>query len=265
MVRPASCKNVFFVFIHVLVVAGFTGCDSDMSECGRVIEGHDYQDYWPWHAVITHDGGRQCSGSLISSDLVLTNSDCGFDAEFTTTVSLGRRNTSDFVEFWTVQSRLCYDSTGVESGFENALACVLTLSVPVNFTDSIYPVCLAAPDSTLRTGMESWVPSGSPSGGNVEVQVVGNNECRSSIPGLTEHEICAGPIQSMGSDELLDECQDGSGGALVTRMNSTWIQIGIASSSQSCPRHKTHNLYNPVSRVTLFAHNYVGQGKHEWL
>lgn len=35
--------------------------------------------------------------------------------------------------------------------------CLLKLSSPVTFTKYILPVCLAAPDSTLHSGIDSWV------------------------------------------------------------------------------------------------------------
>lgn len=35
--------------------------------------------------------------------------------------------------------------------------CLLELSAPVNFTDDIYPVCLAAANSTFHNGTVSWV------------------------------------------------------------------------------------------------------------
>ena len=35
--------------------------------------------------------------------------------------------------------------------------CLLKLSAPVNFSAAIYPVCLAAAQSTVHTGTSSWV------------------------------------------------------------------------------------------------------------
>ncbi|XP_034532745.1 serine protease 27-like [Notolabrus celidotus] len=231
------------------MVLGGIRCDSEPSGCGRVIEGHNYQESWPWHAVITHEDGSQCSGSLINPGIVLTSYDCGSEA--VKNITLGHVNmsdpSSDFQESRTVFLNYCNDNLTLITGVPDILPCLLYLSQAVNVTDSVYPICLATADITLRTGMESWVPSGSPSGGIEEVQVIGNNKC--SIPGLKENEICAGPIQSTGSDELLGACQDGSGAALVTLINSTWTQIGIVKSGQSCPRHKNITSYVRVSSL----------------
>lgn len=35
--------------------------------------------------------------------------------------------------------------------------CLLQLSAPVGFTAAIYPVCLAAADSTFHSGTSSWI------------------------------------------------------------------------------------------------------------
>lgn len=45
-----------------------------------------------------------------------------------------------------------YDSSTVDNDM-----CLLKLSAPVTFTDYIYPVCLAAANSTVHTGTNSWV------------------------------------------------------------------------------------------------------------
>lgn len=40
--------------------------------------------------------------------------------------------------------------------FDNDI-CLLQLSAPLNFTASIFPVCLAAADSTFHSGTSSWI------------------------------------------------------------------------------------------------------------
>lgn len=74
------------------------------------------------------------------------------------TVFLGRINQAgpNPNEVWrSVAQAVChpwYDTSTVNNDM-----CLLKLSAPVNFTDYIYPVCLAAANSTIFSGTRSWV------------------------------------------------------------------------------------------------------------
>lgn len=74
------------------------------------------------------------------------------------TVYLGRHSQSGSnpkEESRTIQRVVChpqYDFLTIANDI-----CLIQLSAPVNFTDDIYPVCLAAADSTFHNGTSSWV------------------------------------------------------------------------------------------------------------
>ncbi|CAJ1085853.1 serine protease 27-like [Xyrichtys novacula] len=80
-----------------------------------------------------------------------------------TKVFLGRMDMSNPIkaseEMRTVVDVSC-DTPPHSSPIRRDGVCVLTLSMPVNFTDTLYPICLPSGDSNFITGMESYVATG---------------------------------------------------------------------------------------------------------
>ncbi|XP_042368728.1 serine protease 27-like [Plectropomus leopardus] len=130
--------------------------------------------------------------------------------------------------------------------------CLLKLSAPVNFTEYIQPVCLASANSTFHTGVSSWIagfgatdPDSSTLSDilqEVNVPIVGNNECRCTFPYLTDNMICAG-FRAGGRDA----CQGDSGAPLVTKKGFTWVQSGVVSFGDGCARPLSPGVYTRVS------------------
>ncbi|KAI3375663.1 hypothetical protein L3Q82_003969 [Scortum barcoo] len=116
--------------------------------------------------------------------------------------------------------------------------CLLKLSAPVNLTDYIFPVCLASENSTFYTGVRTWVTGwGRIENGTlpnilqeVNVAVVGNNECRCSYGSIiTKDVICTG-LRDGGKGP----CFGDGGGAMVAKKDSSWFQVGIVSFIRGC-------------------------------
>ncbi|XP_027143408.1 chymotrypsin-like protease CTRL-1 [Larimichthys crocea] len=238
-----------FVFGVSLVIFLFEGCCSQPPTCGvapgnlRIVGGHDAAPgSWPWQVSLNEDGGSYfCSGSLINKDWVLTAAHCVASSFGSVKAFLGRQSQSgpnpNEVSRNINQIVLHPSYNPLLNDKDNDIA-LLRMESSVNFTLYIRPVCLAAEGSTFHTGISSWVAGwGRNSTGfysnilqEVNVPVVGNNECRCSYPQiLTENMLCAG-LKDGGEDA----CQGDSGAALVAKQGSVWVQSGVVSFGLGC-------------------------------
>ncbi|KAL6118254.1 uncharacterized protein ACO6RY_03089 [Pungitius sinensis] len=257
-------RYLFLCGSALMIILFASGCHSQIQACGqapkntRIVGGQNVSTgSWPWFATIKSFGRTICGGSLINDQWVLTAAHCLDSVFFDLKVSLGGQNQSG--------PDLGIDRVIIHPSYkswtkENDLS-LLKLSSPVNFTDYIYPVCLASSGSTFHTGVNSWVTgfgsSGSPFGveilQEVNVPIVGNNECRCTYPQLTNNMICAG-LREGGKDA----CQGDSGAPMVTRYGSIWVQSGIVSFGDSCARPNTPRVYTRVSQYQEWISNVTG-------
>ncbi|KAF3837359.1 hypothetical protein F7725_004823 [Dissostichus mawsoni] len=142
---------------------------------------------------------------------------------------------------------------------------LLKLSSPVNFTDYIQPVCLASANSTFYTGVSSWVvgfgatSSGGPDADTlqeVRVPVVGNHECKCAYPYITDNIICAG-FRAGGKDS----CQEDSGGPMMIKKGSVWVQSGVVSFGKGCTLPNVPGVYVRVSQFEDWIKSHTGSSK----
>ncbi|KAM4598243.1 transmembrane protease serine 9-like [Polymixia lowei] len=138
--------------------------------------------------------------------------------------------------------------------YNNDMA-LLKLSSPVNFTEYIRPVCLAATGSVFGAGTTGWItgwghihseiPLPSPQRlQEVNVPIVSNSQCNSAYSVIiTGNMICAGL-----SEGGRDSCQGDSGGPLVSQQDSRWVQGGVVSFGEGCALPGIPGVYARVSQ-----------------
>ncbi|KAL2077974.1 hypothetical protein ACEWY4_025659 [Coilia grayii] len=225
----------------------------------RIVGGQDAPPgSWPWQASVHGLGRHFCGGSLVNKEWVISAAQCfpsanpigltvylGRQTQFTSNPNEVSRNVIEII------SHPSYNS----STRDNDIA-LLRLSSPVQFTDFIRPVCLAASGSVFSNGTDSWVTGwGSIGEGNflpfpqtlqeVQVPVVGNRQCSclNGVGRVTENMICAGLLNG-GKDS----CQGDSGSPMMNKQEKKWVQSGIVSWGLGCARPERPGVYSRVSR-----------------
>ncbi|XP_037319257.2 serine protease 27 [Pungitius pungitius] len=278
---PCSDHNMSLKkWICVLMVTSFLRAEShaQLDVCGttplntRIVGGQVAPvGKWPWQVSLQQNGGHVCGGSLINKEWVMSAAHC-FSSVSTSgwQVSLGRQNLQGINPnevSRTVASVILHPQ--YNSGTSNNDIALLRLSSPVQFTDYIRPVCLAASDSVFNTGTGSWVTGwGAVQEGvllpfpealqQVQVPVVGNRQCNclNDVGTVTDNMICAGVLAG-GKDS----CQGDSGGPMVNKKGSVWVQSGIVSFGFGCARPNLPGVYSRVSRYQSWIDSHISSDK----
>uniref|UniRef100_A0A3P9QJ96 Testisin-like n=1 Tax=Poecilia reticulata TaxID=8081 RepID=A0A3P9QJ96_POERE len=233
-------------------------------ECGfaprnpKIVGGQDASPgSWPWQVELQLNGQFKCGGSLINKKWVLTAAHCIEDpAPSMWKVILGQQNQRDRDTKTVVErniGKIIVHPKFSQTTIDNDIA-LLRLSSPVEFTDYIRPVCLAASGSRFNNGTDSWVTGwGNVGEGEplprpqtlqeVKVPVIGNRQCSCLLRTVTDNMICAG-VLSGGKDS----CEGDSGGPMVSKQRSRWIQSGVVSFGFGCAQPNLPGVYTRVSR-----------------
>ncbi|KAJ8399975.1 hypothetical protein AAFF_G00407050 [Aldrovandia affinis] len=267
----ALWRGVYMLMVIIILVKASY---SQLNVCGtpplntRIVGGQDAPEgYWPWQASLHRDGDHFCGGSLITEEWVMSAAHCFFSTNVAPwTIYLGRQSQQGSnpheVSIGVIQIIIHPDYDSFSSDSDIAL---LRLASPVNFTDYIRPICLAASNSSFHKGTDSWITGwGDINEGvplpfpqtlqEVEVPVVGNKECNClyGVGSITNNMICAG-LSTGGKDS----CQGDSGGPMVSKQNSVWVQSGIVSFGIGCAQPEFPGVYTRVSRYETWINSQI--------
>uniref|UniRef100_A0A671L990 Peptidase S1 domain-containing protein n=1 Tax=Sinocyclocheilus anshuiensis TaxID=1608454 RepID=A0A671L990_9TELE len=217
---------------------------------------------WPWQVSIHINGSRHnCGGTLITKDWVLSAAHC-FQSFVLSRVVIyfGRlsQSSSNPNETNRTVSRIINHPKYGSPPYDNDIA-LIQLSSSVNFSEYIRSVCLAAAGSVFGGGTESWVTGWGPVSNilqEVMMTVVSNRICNIFYRGsITSNMICAG-------QKGKSACPGDSGGPMVIRNGSLWIQSGIANFIRgSCADPRYPNGFARVSKHQNWIKSYTGSNQ----
>ncbi|XDV11413.1 hypothetical protein PO909_000359 [Leuciscus waleckii] len=218
---------------------------------------------WPWQVSIHNLALRHiCGGTLITKDWVLSAARCFLrlnESQIVMHFGLLSQFGSNPYETNRTASRIIrhpnYDFSIVDSNIA-----LVQLSSSVTFSDYIKPVCLPAAGSVFSTGTESW-GTGWGTGGQFfdilqeeMISIVNDSDCYNIYgPIITSNTICAGLV-NQGAKRI---CSTDSGGPMVSRKGSLWIEFGIVSQSRGCDP-KYPGIYIRVSQYQDWIKSYMG-------
>ncbi|KAK2863571.1 hypothetical protein Q5P01_003104 [Channa striata] len=222
---------------------------------------------WPWHVAFIINDNDFCEGSLINNQWVLSAAHCFPSINVNVVAVLGRSRLliADPTGIRVTVTQIINHPNYVASTGDNNIS-LLKLSSPVNFTNYVLPVCLAASDSTFYRGTMTWIIGWGDTGNGegmvpapwklreVEVPVVGNRQCNCNygVGTITDNMMCAGsPAEGKGP------CQRDDGGPLLNKQNSHWIQGGIVSSRTGCGNSSLPGVFTRVSKYQSWINSQI--------
>ncbi|XP_050714716.1 serine proteinase stubble-like isoform X2 [Eriocheir sinensis] len=198
-------------------------------------------------------GGTMCSGSLITTDTVLTAAHCYGNGFRRTDVIVGDHDMyenepySQTIKAINVVTHERFDS----SSMDNDIA-LLFLERPVQFSQYIAPICLSTRDDTfvdevaISSGWGHTHYAGQVSNKlqKVALGTITNEECQklyASKYDITENMLCT-------YTEAKDACQGDSGGPLVRKTkDGKWVQVGLTSFGYRCAYKDSPGVFSNVA------------------
>ncbi|CAG12052.1 unnamed protein product, partial [Tetraodon nigroviridis] len=248
------------------------GCGTRPYKLNRIVGGQNAEvGEWPWQVslhFLTY--GHVCGASIISERWLLSAAHCfvtsspqnHIAANWLTYSGMQDQYKQDGILRRPLKRIISHpDYNQMTYDYDIAL---LELSEPLEFTNTIQPICLPDSSHMFPAGMSCWVTGWGAmrEGGQkaqllqkASVKIINGTVCNEVTEGqVTSRMLCSGFLAGG-----VDACQGDSGGPLVCFEESgKWFQAGIVSWGEGCARRNKPGIYTRVTKLRKWIKEQIG-------
>ncbi|KAJ0021978.1 hypothetical protein NQD34_009468, partial [Periophthalmus magnuspinnatus] len=277
------------------------------SECGtraklpRIIGGVEAAlGRWPWQVSLYYSNRHNCGGSIITRHWVVTAAHCVHNyrlpqvSNWVVYAGLVTRSSAKMTQRtgYAVE-KIIYNKNYNHRSHDSDIA-LMKLRTPLNFSDTIRPVCLPQYDYDLPGGTQCWISGWGytqPDGSKVHtttaihstkclsniscndeetilfavqspdtlkeapVPIISTKKCNSSC--MYNGEITSRMLCAGYTEGKVDACQGDSGGPLVCQDDNVWRLVGVVSWGTGCAEPNHPGVYTKVAEFLGWIYDMI--------